>query len=615
MAGGFSFPPPPPPPPKPAVQSQPSEFDYASQQPARGGRGRGGFDAGGRGGAGAGRGRGGGQGNSNFEPLGNHQQRSTFGQGSGSAPSAEGRDVSSQRPASRGDSYSSSVNPRPPPGSHINPNFAGHRQDTRPNANYQPSERTSYSRGGGYGNRAPTNTRRDSNSHREPQDDGPGRTQAGHKRKLDALRGPQQPREKKPGPQTAPSVPSFGAPIFPSTTTPTPSQSAANPQRDQTIARPKPTSRTLGLTPKGGAEPDILSESEDEEIDEEAQFAELGTKLTFEHNGEVMTLNNEADLAAWRAERRKQFPTSHRVSQKESEMLQIGEERKRLLAAVSRLHQAPCNRKSEVKTRSLHEQSKGKEDATGSLQSDTRIQELPEQKRHVGVPRIEEIESQLEPSAVVNDELVAEDDPMDAQNDGEVAEVAPIISREQALSLLDPVQHTQKALPGIAMDDTDDESDAEADAAAPDVETETAPDGEAEAVPDVEAEPAHDSASDEDDGPPEQTSSKPRPSAASDAPKAVCRYFAASGRCRDGDMCRFRHELSSKAPSARPAQLQPERPAYDRYAPKLDPKTNDRKSIFERLVEQEEKGDDKLALQVIKALGQAGFFKEPATSE
>ncbi|RYF40509.1 MAG: cupin domain-containing protein, partial [Cytophagaceae bacterium] len=317
------------------------------------------------------------------------------------------------------------MNPRPPPGSHINPNFAGHRQDTRPNVNYQPSERTPYSRGGGYGNRAPTNPRRDSNSHRLPQDDGLDRTQAGHKRKLDALRGPQQPREKKPGPQIAPSVPSFGAPIFPSTTTPAPSPPAANIQRDQTAARPKPASRTLGLTPKDGAEPEILSESEDEEIDEEAQFAELGTKLTFEHNGEVMTLNNEADLAAWRAERRKQFPTSHRVSQKESEMLQIGEERKRLLAGVARLHQAPRNRKSEVKTRSLHEQSKGKEDATGSLQSDTRIQELPEQKRHVGAPRIEEVESQPEPSAVVNDELVAEDDPMDAQNDSEVAKKEP----------------------------------------------------------------------------------------------------------------------------------------------------------------------------------------------
>jgi hypothetical protein len=605
MAGGFSFPPPPPPPPKPAVQSQPPDFDYSSQQPTRGGRGRGNFEPRGRGGAG--RGRGGGQGNSNFEPLGNNL-RSTFGQGPGNAHSGEGRDASFQRPTSRGDSYPSSVNTRPPPGSHINPNFTGQRQDTNSNANYQPSDRNSYSRGGGYGSRAPTSTRRDSDSHREAQDDGPGRTQAGHKRKLDALRGPQQQREKKPGLQTAPSVPSFGAPILPSTTTPAPTQPAANHQRD----RPKPLSRTLGLTPKDGTEPEILSESEDEDIDEEAQFAELGTKLTFEHNGEVMTLNNEADLAAWKAERRKQFPTSDRVSQKESEMWQIGEERKRLLAAVARLHQAPRNRKSEVKTRSLHEPSKGKEDATRSLQSDARIQGLPGQDRLDVAPLLEEIGSQLESSTVVNDEPVIQDDPMDTQNDGELADAAPIISREQALSLLDPEQHRQKVLPGIAMDETDDESDAEAGAAAPDVETETVPAIEAEAVPVVEADVTHDSASD-DDGPPEQTSSKPRPSAASDAPKPVCRYFAASGSCRDGDTCRFRHELSSKAPSARPAQPQQDRPVYDRYAPKLDPKVNDRKSIFERLVEQEEKGDDKLALQVIKALGQAGFFKESAT--
>jgi hypothetical protein len=607
MAGGFSFPPPPPPPPKPAVQSQPPEFDYSSQQPTRGGRGRGTFEPRGRGGAG--RGRGGGQGNSNFEPLGNNS-RSTFGQGN--AYPGEGHDAPSQRPTSRGNPYPSSVNPRPPPGSHINPNFTGHRQDTNSSANYQPFDRNSYSRGGGYGSRAPANPRRDSNPQREAQDDGPGRTQAGHKRKLDALRGPQQPREKKPGLQTAPSVPSFGAPILPSTTTPALPRPAANSQHDQTTARPKPASRTLGLTPKDGTEPDILSESEDEDIDEEAQFAELGTKLTFEHNGEVMTLNNEADLAAWKAERRKQFPTSDRVSQKESEMWKIGEERKRLLAAVARLHQAPRNRKSEIKTRSLHEQPKGNEDATVSLQSGALVEELPEETRLDAAPRIEEIESQPEPSAVVNDELVVQDDPMDAQNDGEIADAAPIISREQALSLLDPEQHRQKALPGIAMDETDDESDAEAGAASPEVETETVPAIEAEAVPDVEADVAHDSASD-DDGPPEQTSSKPRPSAASDARKPVCRYFAASGMCRDGDTCRFRHELSSKAPSARPAQPQQDRPAYDRYAPKLDPKINDRKSIFERLVEQEEKGDDKLALQVIKALGQAGFFKESAT--
>jgi hypothetical protein len=154
------------------------------------------------------------------------------------------------------------------------------------------------------------------------------------------------------------------------------------------------------------------------------------------------------------------------------------------------------------------------------------------------------------------------------------------------------------------MDETDEESDAEEAAAEEDVE--------GIAHMEKEAEPSSDAESD-DDGPPEQVSSKPRPSAASEARKPVCRYFSASGMCRDGDSCRFRHELSSRAPSARPAQPQPDKPAYDRFAPKLDPKTDVKKSIFERLIEQEEQSDDRLALQVIKALGQAGLFKQPET--
>jgi hypothetical protein len=188
--------------------------------------------------------------------------------------------------------------------------------------------------------------------------DGPGRTQAGHKRKLDALRGPQQPREKKPGLQTAPAVPSFGAPILPAAPPLTTARTSNQPATATTSSQTQLGARNLGLTPRDGVEPEYPSESEDEDVDEEAQFAELGTKLSFEHNGEVMTLNNEADLAAWKEERRKQFPTTDRVSQKQTEAWQIGEERKRLLAAVARLHQAPRNRYEShlrQRLRKLHE--------------------------------------------------------------------------------------------------------------------------------------------------------------------------------------------------------------------------------------------------------------------
>jgi hypothetical protein len=581
MAGNFSFPPPPPPPPKPAVQTQQPDFEY-SQQAGHEGRGRGGFEPRGRGGPS--RRRGGGQGNSNFEPLGQHQ-RPNFNQGPTTAPPRE--------------RFEASINVQPPPGSHINPNFTGQRPAAPANAQYQPAAGHQNRHVSETGERSSNDARSSYTSNRRPSNDGPGRTQAGHKRKLDALRGSQQPREKKPGLQTAPPVPSFGAPILPPAPPAATSGPPVQPQILNNPNRAQAGSRTLGLTPKSGIEPDYQSESEDEEVDEEAQFAELGTKLTFEHNGEVMTLNNEADLAAWKEERRKQFPTIDRVSQKQDEAWRIGEERKRLLAAVARLHQAPRNRNSEVKTRSLREPPKITEATTMPMTLDVDIPERESAKAHIAVPSIQEIEVPSEDSQMTPAITTDEDHPVNTQK----TEIRPdndTIAREVAHMVLDQ----PRRLPGINMDDSDEESDVEPAAAKEDVDP-LAPVGN-------EAEPTSDVDSD-DEGPPEQISSKPRPSAASEARRPVCRYFSASGMCRDGDSCRFRHELSNKAPSARPAQPQPDKPAYDRFAPKLDPKNDVKKSIFERLMEQEEQSDDRLALQVIKALGQAGLFKQQET--
>lgn len=583
MAGGFSFPPPPPPPPKPTVQPQQPEFEY-SQQAGRGGRGRGGFESRGRGGSG--RGRGGGQGNSNFEPLGQHQ-RQNFNQG-----------PTTTQPRER---FEASINAQPPPGSHINPNFTGQRHGAT--ARYQPTTGNQNRHISDLGERSSNDARSSYMANHSLSNDGPGRTQAGHKRKLDALRGPQQPREKKPGLQTAPAVPSFGAPILPPVSSTTTTRPSAQQQNVNIPNRQQAGARTLGLTPKEGVEPDYPSESEDEEIDEEAQFAELGTKLTFEHNGEVMTLNNEADLAAWKEERRKQFPTTTRVSQKHEEATRIGEERKRLLAAVARLHQAPRNRNSEAKTRSLREPPKSTEANTVPMLLDADVPEQESVKSYVAPPGIQEVEDPSEESPITVAPITIEGHTVATAN----PVVHPIghtvtSAHESTVPQQEPGQ--PKALPGINMDETDEESDAEEAAAEEDVE--------GVAPIENEAEPASDAESD-DDGPPEQVSSKPRPSAASEARRPVCRYFSASGMCRDGDSCRFRHELSSRAPSARPPQHQPDKPAFDRFAPKLDPKTDVKKSIFERLMEQEEQSDDRLALQVIKALGQAGLFKQQET--
>jgi hypothetical protein len=583
MAGGFSFPPPPPPPPRPTVQAQQPDFEY-SQQAGRGGRGRGGFESRGRGGSG--RGRGGGQGNSNFEPLGQHQ-RQVFNQGPTTA-----------QPRER---FEASINVQPPPGSHINPNFTGQRQGAPVTARTQPTPGYQDRHVSGSGEPSFNDARSSYTANRRLSNDGPGRTQAGHKRKLDALRGAQQPREKKPGLQTAPAVPSFGAPILPPAPPATIVRPSVLPQIMKIPSRAQAGAKSLGLTPKEGVEPDYPSESEDEDVDEEAQFAELGTKLTFEHNGEVMTLNNEADLAAWKEERRKQFPTTDRVSQKHGEALRIGEERKRLLAAVARLHQAPRNRNSEVKTRSLREPPKSTEANTVPTLLEADMPEKESATSQTAIPGIQQIEDLVESAPIASAPATTEDHALATQDLGmHHGNDTVVPAQEPTLPL--PKLEQPVALPGINMDETDEESDAEEAAAEEDVAGVVAVENEAAPLSDAES---------DDDGPPEQVSSKPRPSAASEGRRPVCRYFSASGMCRDGDSCRFRHELSSRAPSARPAQPQPDKPAFDRFAPKLDPKTDVKKSIFERLMEQEEQSDDRLALQVIKALGQAGLFKQP----
>jgi hypothetical protein len=316
-----------------------------------------------------------------------------------------------------------------------------------------------------------------------------------------------------------------------------------------------------------------------------------------------MTLNNEADLAAWKEERRKQFPTTDRVSQKHGEALRIGEERKRLLAAVARLHQAPRNRNSEVRTRSLREAPKNTEATTVPTLLDADMPEKESAIAQSAITGIQELEDLAESAPIVSAPATTEDHVVITQ-DIEMHHGIDAIAAAPESTLPQPKLNQPVALPGINMSETDEESDAEEPAAEEDAEGAAPVENEAAPLSDAES---------DDDGPPEQVSSKPRPSAASEARRPVCRYFSASGMCRDGDSCRFQHELSSRAPSARPAQPQPDKPAFDRFAPKLDPKTDVKKSIFERLMEQEEQSDDRLALQVIKALGQAGLFKQPET--
>lgn len=75
----------------------------------------------------------------------------------------------------------------------------------------------------------------------------------------------------------------------------------------------------------------------------------------------------------------------------------------------------------------------------------------------------------------------------------------------------------------------------------------------------------------------------------------VCSAFANTGRCKFGVKCRFRHVHDGRGPQS---QIQRE----------IGP--SKRITLYQRMVEQEQGEENKLALQAIKHLGSVGFFSK-----
>jgi hypothetical protein len=78
----------------------------------------------------------------------------------------------------------------------------------------------------------------------------------------------------------------------------------------------------LGLTPRNGEEiykePD-LSDGEDEDVDEEAVLGKNFNGISFEYNGQVMSLQTPAEIASFMKERKRQYPTKQRIAEKARE--------------------------------------------------------------------------------------------------------------------------------------------------------------------------------------------------------------------------------------------------------------------------------------------------------
>jgi hypothetical protein len=322
-------------------------------------------------------------------------------------------------------------------------------------------------------------------------------------------------------------------------------------------------------------------------------FAETGASLTFEHNGTVLSLNSAAELAAWKEERARNFPTQTRMAAKLEEKRQMGGERRRLLFEASKALRLARRPPKPLPPPASKLEKARKEFAAKTESLDTLRKSVAKgearvalQKANAGDVQAAEAQAQAEAMGLsttvsVAGPLPASQDSPGQQHDGSMDEASGKIHDEQGED--ESAQSSDSSESSVISSDSDDS---------------------------------------DDNGPPEEASSKQ----SKDIPgtkNILCRDYVASGRCRDGDSCRFKHELPERGTGtayreiAQKEQQEQERrrkAENDLHDAKLmESRAADRKTIFQRLVEQEHVGEDLLALQVIKALGKSRFFAESLT--
>jgi len=326
----FKFPPPPPPPPKATSNEQP----YANQ---KGGYSRGGAERGrGRGGN---QSRGGGFHSSGENTRGGHGQSRGRGDGRGRGGQRGGQRGSQQHSrgggnhrggfnAHDGQRQSNAPSSSAPTNAYVDPAFVGNapaqgqaQQTFDPNALAQVMSYMSTPAGvqsmaafanhmTGTGNTNPSYPPSSPKSQQSEARYSPPQ-HAGQKRKLgdgnnnaQSQKNPSQQSSKPPRAKAAvpPQVPSFGFAL-----PPLPAVQADNKKRKV----------NLGLSKQHVPE----ESSEEEDVDEEAAFSEKlkGGGFVFEHGGETISIQTEAEVAAWIKDRRKNFPTQKRIIEKAEE--------------------------------------------------------------------------------------------------------------------------------------------------------------------------------------------------------------------------------------------------------------------------------------------------------
>lgn len=193
---------------------------------------------------------------------------------------------------------------------------------------------------------------------------------AGQKRKLNdrnnqtqSQPNPPQSSSKPPRAKAAvpPQIPSFGFSLPP-----------------PSVVRPDNKKRKVNLGLSQQPVPDEISDEED--IDEEAAYTEKlkGGGFAFEHNGETISIQTGAEVAAWIKDRRKNFPTEKRAIEKAEEAARKRAAELEFLRRVSGKPPREHNIDTEIqqtKPRERRQDNKVKKDDGVKQEADNRRQE------------------------------------------------------------------------------------------------------------------------------------------------------------------------------------------------------------------------------------------------
>ncbi len=452
-------------------------------------------------------------------------------------------------------------------------------------------------------------------------------------------------------PQAAPAVPSFGGDLL-----------------AQPASAPKKKARKhnqLGLTP--ASQDHESSSDEDEEAKLASNIASAAhfnsAVLQFEYKGRTATLQNPADIAAWIAERKKNFPTAAKAeaARKEAEeKKRKWEETKKERAEVQRLQRVERDkiRQEELRKKALDTMGSKKikkEDNIPNLA----IKKQEEDEVRRAAPKTEKLKRKLQKAqgdARKAEEALArlqqgrvtskERETPDAGRSGNLISKLPGAgtlakpssdTHEQNAEPSDRIAELKAAL----LKDEDDILVTSSDSSLSDVDADGSEDDDAttsSSGSSSDSEPSHRPASeiylisepesDSDLAPEELTSKRTAPDrippparvdpstqssySALDEnkrPRNPCRNMIRMGRCQFGSRCRYSHDLGERPLHG--DEQKRGRKIKERADQGKSSERTGRKGLYQILVEKELEEERRVVLEVIMDMGEKGMLEEP----